>query len=593
MDHYGFTPDKLPKNLRQFILFALSPYKLYVGIYIVLATILGVQLLLPPYFTKLVIDALEKSAPSVDINSVVWPVALLVLNEKAIYLIWSGLNYVNLKAQPLIKNKVLTDIFEYTHHHSRTFFQNNLAGYIANNMTLLADNLEQIMYETAIYIIRGIVFLLVMLWTVYHVNPLFAYGLSIWAVVYSAICLIFSKKVLQLAGVYAQRSSEVAGVLVDSVAQSDNVRIFTNLREEGRVLKKSLTTLMQAFRRKEWFIIKFTLARGVSVVIMLAGVLYLLIDLRHQGLVTLGDFAFILGVVINIADQMWWVWEEIDRTIVALGKCKNSLTILLAPIEIKDDPAAPSLAVTEGRIVFDHVVFRYPGSELAFVHEFLEIKPRQKVGLVGYSGGGKSTFVNLILRLHEVNSGKIMIDDQNIRHVSQESLHNAISLIPQDPSLFNRSLLENIRYGCLNATEAEVYEAAEKAHIHDFIMSLPQGYQSIAGDRGVKLSGGQRQRIAVARAILRSSRILIMDEATSSLDLVTEYQVQDALSDFMQDKTAIIIAHRLSTLRAVDRILVFDCGKVVADGTHHDLIEKPGIYRQLWETQVNGFLADS
>ena len=211
---------------------------------------------------------------------------------------------------------------------------------------------------------------------------------------------------------------------------------------------------------------------------------------------------------------------------------------------------------------------------------------------MGYSGGGKSTFVNLILRLYDVMKGSILIDGQDIRAVTQDSLRKHIAMIPQDPSLFHRSLMENIRYGRLDASDEDVIEAAKKAYAHEFISTLPQGYHSLVGERGVKLSGGQRQRIAIARAILKNAPIFILDEATSQLDSVTENLIQESLWELIQNKTTIVIAHRLSTLLHMDRILVFDKGMIIQDGTHHELLSKSGLYKQLWDAQVGGFFCD-
>ncbi|MGI4776029.1 MAG: ABC transporter ATP-binding protein, partial [Janthinobacterium lividum] len=216
----------------------------------------------------------------------------------------------------------------------------------------------------------------------------------------------------------------------------------------------------------------------------------------------------------------------------------------------------------------------------------------EKIGLVGYSGSGKSTFVNLILRLYDIESGEILIDDQNIASVTQDSLRANIAMIPQDPSLFHRSLMENIRYGKIGASEEEVIEAAKAAKAHEFIKALPQGYDSLVGERGIKLSGGQRARIAIARAILKDAAILIFDEATSALDSVTEGYIQDSLNKLMQNKTTIIIAHRLSTLMKMDRIVVFDGGKITQDGSHTELLSEDGLYKTLWNAQIAGFIDD-
>ena len=270
----------------------------------------------------------------------------------------------------------------------------------------------------------------------------------------------------------------------------------------------------------------------------------------------------------------------------------QGLKVVLDKPEFQDLPEAYELKVIRGAISFDRVLFHYKGITPLFHNKSVIIGAGQKVGLVGYSGSGKSTFVNLILRPYDVTEGSILIDGQDIRKCTQDSLRKNIAMIPQDPSLFHRTLIDNIRYGCENASDEEVVEAARRAHAHDFIAKLPQGYNSLVGERGVKLSGGQRQRIAIARAILKNAPILILDEATSALDSVVESDIQQSLWELMQGKTTIVIAHRLSTLLHMDRILVFEQGKIVEDGSHTQLLTKNGMYKTLWEAQVGGFLPD-
>jgi len=276
-----------------------------------------------------------------------------------------------------------------------------------------------------------------------------------------------------------------------------------------------------------------------------------------------------------------------------IGNIADGVSIFIQPHEIVDKPEAPDMQVDQGEIEFNDVDFTYPEGLQIFNKLNVTIQPFQKVGLVGFSGSGKSTFVNLILRLFETNHGSILIDGQNILKVTQDSLRENISLIPQDPMLFHRSLMENIRYGRLEASDEEVIEAAKKANAHDFILQTEKGYESLVGERGVKLSGGQRQRIAIARAILKDAHILILDEATSSLDSVTERKIQQGLDRLMRHKTVVVVAHRLSTISHMDRILVFDEGEIVEDGSHDELLEKEnGHYARLWHMQAGGFLPD-
>lgn len=284
---------------------------------------------------------------------------------------------------------------------------------------------------------------------------------------------------------------------------------------------------------------------------------------------------------------------HIQRFSEFMGNITQGLNIVLTPLGIADVPSAKELHVIKGQIAFDKVSFHHKGSEPLFDNMSIIIEPGQKIGLVGYSGGGKTTFCNLILRLYDVTDGRIAIDGHDIRDVTQDSLRANIGMIPQDPSLFHRTLMDNIRYGKSDATDAEVITAAKSAHADEFIVKLPQGYDSLVGERGVKLSGGQRQRVAIVRAMLKNAPILILDEATSQLDSVTERDIQDSLWNLMQAKTAIVIAHRLSTLLHMDRILVFDGGKIVEDGMHDELLACAGLYKTLWDAQVGGFLPEA
>lgn len=272
------------------------------------------------------------------------------------------------------------------------------------------------------------------------------------------------------------------------------------------------------------------------------------------------------------------------------GGIKDGLDLLNKPCDVKDAPSARPLKVTQGAVSFCRVEYRYKASNALFTDFNLKIAPGEKIGLVGRSGSGKSTLIKLLSRYYDVQGGQICIDGQDIREVTQESLRKNIALIPQDPSLFNRTIMENIRYGNLQAGDEEVFEAARKAYIHDYILTLPQGYQSKVGERGVMLSGGERQRIAIARAILKNAPVLVLDEATSALDSESEHYIQEALRDLMKGKTVIAIAHRLSTLKEMNKIVVMEKGKIVEEGSHATLLRKKGAYYNFYKMQSAGFL---
>jgi len=282
---------------------------------------------------------------------------------------------------------------------------------------------------------------------------------------------------------------------------------------------------------------------------------------------------------------------EIPHFFQAIGLAKQALTLLRHPKDLLDSSNASSLLVSGGEILFENVSFSY-GEKTLFQNKTVLIRAGEKVGLVGYSGAGKSTFVHLIQRFYPLKEGRILIDGQDISQVTLESLRRQITAVPQDPSLFHRTLEENIRYGNLSASLEDVIEASQNAHSHEFIQKLSEGYSTLIGERGTKLSGGERQRIAIARALLTQAPILILDEATSALDSVTENYIQESLDQLTYNRTTLVIAHRLSTLSKMDRILVFHQGKIIEEGTHTSLLARAGHYAQMWQMQAGGFLPE-
>jgi len=583
----------LSRNLGSFIWHFLKPYKSIVVIYVFIAMFAGCWGPFNSMLIKTMINLLS-SSPIENISLLTWPAVLLVLNFIVFdNFTWRSIGYLNYKFQPVIKNQIVSEVFRFVLGSSHQFFHDNLSGRISNQVQTLADNIERILHRISADFFRGFSLLVVAFVSMYYVNPKFFYILALWFIVFSSFSIFMSKNLVNLSDIHTDSEAVISGQLVDSITNVSNIGIFARRLYEVSRLDKSLIITKDTFQTKELFLIKLHSVQGLLIAIMLGFMVYFLIHLYGSHLISIGDFALILGLSMEVAHITWYTMSQVDEFNQAVGKCKQSLNCLIVPQDIKDKKEAKNLLVTKGQITFLDVKFHYKGMEPLFQNKSVTIEAGQKVGLVGYSGGGKSTFVNLILRFFDVTDGHIFIDDQDIRDVTQDSLRKQIALIPQDPSLFHRSLMENIRYGRIEASDEEVIEAAKKAHAHEFISKLPQGYESPVGERGVKLSGGQRQRIAIARAILKNAPILILDEATSQLDSVTEGDIQESLWELMQGKTTIVIAHRLSTLLHMDRIIVFDQGKIVEEGAHTQLLASGGLYKTLWAAQVGGFLLDS
>jgi ATP-binding cassette subfamily B protein len=584
---------ELSKNLWSFIWHFLEPYKWVVTLYIYTSLLAGCWGPFNSMLTKYILDALSLPETA-NIPFLTWPAALLVLNFIVFdNITWRLNTYLNYKYQPVIKKQIIGETFGFILGASHKFFQNNLSGRISNQINALADNIELILHTISQNFFRGFSLLVISFVSMYYVNPMFFYILALWLIAFSAFSICMSKRLVSLSDNHTASESMISGEIVDCISNINNVRIFARRLYEVSRLEKALMITKGTFRKQEMFLLMLSTIQGTLIAAMLGFMTYFLIHLYAKNSITVGDFALVIGLSMEVAHITWYTMSQVDEFNQAVGKCKQSLSQLIVPQDVKDKENASDLLITKGQITFSNVKFHYKATDEAlFQNKSVTIKAGQKVGLVGYSGSGKSTFVNLILRIYDVNDGHISIDGQNISEVTQESLRKQIAIIPQDPSLFNRSLMENIRYGRIEASDAEVIKAAKKSHAHDFIIKLQEGYNSLVGERGVKLSGGQRQRISIARAILKDAPILILDEATSQLDSITEGDIQESLQHLMLDKTTIVIAHRLSTLLRMDRILVFDKGKIVEDGVHSELLANNKLYKKLWYTQTGGFLPD-
>jgi len=568
----------------------IKPFRWLVIGQILVASIWAVDLSLRPYVLKIMIDRMPGLPFSQAYTTLLGPALFYLSLSLLAFLIFRLYDWVWLNLNPSLKRYIGTILMERMMAHAPQLYQNNFSGSLGNK---IKDVMSQVPDLLKILIDHfychglAIIVAVITLWTVHFK---FSLSLCIWVTVFIGGSLILLRKAHDFSEAAAEVRSTIVGTIVDILSNMMSVRLFTAQKEEQRTLKVIFDEYVKADQRRDWFFLKINSLQGGSFVIYQGLSLFWLIQGFYQGNILPGDFVLILTINISIVDFLWSLSKDMGIVAELSGNITQGINLVCSPIDIEDKPDAKELVVQNGEIIFSHVHFRYRNAEPLFENKSVTILPGQKVGLVGYSGGGKTTFFNLILRLFEVNAGHILIDGQDIKDITQNSLRANISVIPQDLSLFHRSLMENIRYGHLVATDAEVIEASKKAHAHEFITHLPQGYNSLVGERGVKLSGGQRQRIAIARAILKNAPILLLDEATSQLDSVIERQIQSSLWQLMENKTTIVIAHRLSTLLHMDRILVFDRGKIIENGTHQDLLAKGGLYKTLWDTQIGGFL---
>ena len=409
---------------------------------------------------------------------------------------------------------------------------------------------------------------------------LFAFAVTVLYIVSNIVLTSRYARPLNLKSVALD--SRIGGAIADSISSNSTVKAFgAEAREDGRIA--GVTDMWLQATMKTWN--RFTdlwLIHNIMLVALQAGMTGLLLQLWSKGQATTGDIAFAITSFMLMSGYLRNVGDNIRMAQRGLDDSEDVARYATMDPQVIDAAGAPAFRSELGEIVFDRVVFRYKSATQPLYDNFtLRIAPGERVALVGPTGGGKSTFVKLIQRLYDLESGQILVDGQDIAHVSQGSLRRAIAVVPQDPSLFHRSLAENIAYARPGATEGEVALAAKRARAADFIAKLPAGYGTLVGERGVKLSGGERQRVAIARAFLADAPILVLDEATSSLDVETERQVQAAMEELMVGRTTIVIAHRLSTIRGADRILVFEDGRIVEEGRHSDLVKQGGAYARL------------
>ncbi len=483
----------------------------------------------------------------------------------------------------------------YMLRHSLSFFQNDFAGRLANKIMQTGGAMRQ----TVVEIVDALWFVAIY-WTsaaviFFDLDWRLVIPLLLWLIGFLGAVWFFVPRLIRMATIVSDARSVLTGRIVDSYTNILTVKLFAHTEGEDAYAKEAISDHLEKLKKQLRWITGFEMTQWVLTGLLITITTGLALWLWTQDAITLGAIAVTTGLAIRINNMAGWIMWVITAIFENVGTVQEGMEAISKPWSVVDAPVAKPLAVTKGEIRYENVRFHYGRDSGLIENLTLAIRPGEKVGLVGPSGAGKSTLVNILLRFHDIEAGRILIDGQDVASVAQDSLRSQIGLVTQDTSLLHRSVLDNIRYGRPSATEEEAVAAAKKAHAHEFILDLEdykgrRGYEAQVGERGVKLSGGQRQRVAIARVLLKDAPILILDEATSALDSEVEAAIQEQLYNLMANKTVIAIAHRLSTIAAMDRLIIMEKGHVVEDGSHEELLRRGGLYASLWARQSGGFL---
>ena len=598
IDPYARPPGSvIPSTLKEFYWHFTKPvWWAFVCLLVVgcIGSLIEVMLMA---FVGNLVDLMKTAAPETFIS-----------DNKAT-LLW--MMFVALVARPLIstlhdllKNQMIasaltTRIRWQTHGHvlrqSLGFFQNDFAGRVANkimqNAPALRESVVQLidsLWYAAVHFVGAIVLFAAADWRL--VIPLVmwiaAYGIALW---------VFVPRIQKLSTESAEARSMLVGRIVDSYTNILTVKLFAHTDREDQFAKRALQEQMSKWNASNRNLTTMELVIFALNGILLVSATGLAIWLWSKGAVTIGAIAIVTGLLMRLIAMSGWIFWVVAGIFENIGTVQEGMETISRAHDVVDAPGAAPLSVPKGEVRLEAVRFHYGKTKGVIDHLTLTVKPGEKVGLVGRSGAGKSTLINLLLRFYDLESGRILIDGQDIARVQQDSLRAAIGMVTQDTSLLHRSVRDNILYGRPDAGEEAMMAAADKAQAHAFILGLEdgkgrKGYDAHVGERGVKLSGGQRQRIAIARVLLKNAPILILDEATSALDSEVEAAIQEQFNNLMEGKTVIAIAHRLSTIAAMDRLLIMDEGAIVEEGSHHELLARGGIYAELWARQSGGFL---
>ena len=510
--------------------------------------------------------------------------------------------------QTLIKHQSLAGAFpmrmRWNFHRlllnqSMNFYHNEFAGRVAAKVMQTALAVRDLWFILADILIYVVIYFLTMILVIGKFNYVLMLPFVAWVLLYILALIYFVPRLSKLSRNQADARSLMTGRITDAYTNISTIKLFSHAGREANFAKVAMKVFLASVNNQMRLVSWIEIINHLLSMLLVIGTAIAAIWLWSSNEIMVGVIATSTAMALRLNGISHWVMWEMTSLYEQVGTLQDGLNTLSMHQEIKDEKNAKDLQIKKASVSFQNIVFNYPAQKKSVIHNFsLHIKPGEKVGLVGRSGSGKSTLVNLLLRFYDLKAGVIMIDNQDISKVKQNSLREKIGMVTQDTSLLHRSVKDNIVYGRPNATQKEIIHAAKRAKAHDFIMQLEdnffrKGYEAHVGERGVKLSGGQRQRISIARVMLKDAPILLLDEATSALDSEIEVVIQQSLYQLMEGKTVIAIAHRLSTIAAMDRLIVIDKGKIIEEGSHAELIKKKGLYARLWKHQSGGFLGEA
>lgn len=575
-------------TLSAYLITLFARYKYFVFSLIVIAITAEICNISVNYQIKTLIDTLTSHSNTHNIG---WLVAAFIFFKFMRHGVFFVSRLLDIKYKPVMLTEVVTDMYTKTMDHSLHWFDSHLSGEIAGKIVDFQNSIIQLT-NFCFRALGNMAMVCISLLFLIQVNLVSASVIAGFVAIYTPIIYVLLKKQMALQQQYTSARQETVGIINDSIANIFGIKIIGNMWTEFTLkLTPALHKWRDWDRKTRWFDAWFVDNADTFMITVMSGIqIIVLVHLFKNGQITAGDFAFIAMITLNIHSELDKFLESLLFNInPGIATLKSSYAFVSTEYDTADTQDAEVLPPVKGEITFDNVSFAYGGSSHEVLHGFhLHIPAGQRLGIVGTSGAGKTTLIKCLLRYFDVQSGQILMDGKNISQVTQASLRANISVIPQDITMFHRTILENLQLAKYDASQEEIIAACKKAKIHDDIMAMDKGYHSIVGERGVKVSGGQRQRIAIARAILKNAPILILDEATSALDTPTEQLIQASLNEVLEtsNATVIAIAHRLSTLKHMDRIIVLDKGVIQEEGNHDSFLAKNGLYKRLWEMQA-------